>query len=89
MTAPEVPGRNPRWMQAALTMATAGALLGAVAVAAAVVELVSNRHLPRGWVRYQPPWTVPVLVIGLVLVGVASLVSGGVVIARARSRGQV
>jgi hypothetical protein len=41
--------------------------IGLVAVATGALELVSNRDLKPGWVRYQPPWTVPVFVVGLVL----------------------
>jgi hypothetical protein len=32
------------------------------------MELLLGRHLPPGWVRYQPPWTVPVFVTGLSLI---------------------
>jgi hypothetical protein len=42
--------------------------LGTYATAAGTYELLSNRHLKPGWTRYQPPWTVPVLVIGIALV---------------------
>ena len=39
----------------------------ALALAGGYEEL-SNRHLRPGWVRYQPPWATPALVLGIVLI---------------------
>jgi hypothetical protein len=44
---------------------------GLYVIAAGTFELLSNRNLKPGWTRYQPPWTVPVLIIGIALVVVS------------------
>jgi hypothetical protein len=49
---------------------------GVLATFAGAFELRSGRHLPPGWVRYQPPWTVPVFITGLSLVFGAVMLLG-------------
>jgi len=72
--------RSDRWAVAAACFAA----LGALAASAGTVELTSNRDLPPGWTRYQPPWTIPVFVAGIALL-VAALILGVVAVA-ARQR---
>lgn len=43
----------------------------ALALAGGYEELC-NRHLRPGWVRYQPSWATPALVLGIVLVILAA-----------------
>lgn len=63
--------------------------VGLLAVAAGALELLSNRNLKPGWVRYQPPWTVPALVIGLILtiIGLGILAASAISVGRQRTRG--
>jgi hypothetical protein len=52
-----------------LTWVVAGLLfVGCSLVGAGILELASDRNLPPGWTRYQPPWTWPAVVVGAVLV---------------------
>jgi hypothetical protein len=63
--------------------------VGFLASAAGALELLSNRNLKPGWTRYQPPWTVPVFVVGLVLVflGLGILAASAISLKRQRKGG--
>jgi hypothetical protein len=71
--------RSDRWAISAAIAAAAGAL----ATFAGALELLTNRRLPPGWIRYQPPWTVPVLIAGLGLLAFA-VVLGFIAIRKSR-----
>src|ERR1035437_7074187 len=71
--------KSDRWAIGAAVVAGPGVL----ATLAGTIELGSNRHIPRGWTRYQPPWTAPVFVSGLALLTLA-LGFGLIAIASAR-----
>jgi hypothetical protein len=63
--------------------------VGLYATAAGTFELLSNRRLKPGWTRYQPPWTVPVLVVGIVMVFTSvAIFTGRHVIAKRRAAKQ-
>lgn len=78
---PPVPGARPSNRLAVWAAVLVGS--GALATFAGAFELLSNRHLPAGYFRYQPPWTVPVFVTGLVLLA-SAIVLGLVAIVVAR-----
>jgi hypothetical protein len=71
MTAPRTrSAAHPQATARVMVLASVALSVGWLLAAAGGFELLSNRNLPPGWVRYQPPWTVPALVIGLSLVAV-------------------
>ncbi len=77
---PAPPQPSPRQRSArvpalSVSVGVGALLLGLMASAAGLQELTAFRHLKPGWIRYQPPWTVPVFVGGLVLtlVGLGTL----------------
>lgn len=78
--------QHPRGFAFLVAVGVSALMIGLTVSAAGVLELLSGRNLPPGWTRYQPPWTVPAVVVGLALILVGIVTLAATVAVRRRQR---